>query len=426
MLDAVLAKFGVMGVQSLLFLIANPIVYIATALIIWDLFRNVRAERQFFGIRLTRIWKPLIYRYLKAICVGLILTAISLYLNVEITFLEAAVVTGLTLVLACCRLRLMATTYPVGLLILLSAWTHIWIHPPQHWLVSIWGFFLQVHMESWVAVLALTYLGQFLMTLLHRSEGLAPILLHSRRGRGIGAFVFQLVFVMPIGLFFPGTMSVSLHFAKSFSLLPQGATVSGGALPLLVGQSGVLAATDVKQVQKRLLLDSVIGMILFFGILFIPVHTHLLFSALAGLLAILLPEWTIFQWKWRENHADPICAPTMEGVTVLFAIKGSLAERLGIMPGEVITQVNQVPVHSEYDLHFAIDQNPAYVKLQVRDRRGELRIVGSPIYEGGRHQIGLILAPTMPTDVQYGTRSYGLFQTLYLKLTKNSKNASSG
>jgi hypothetical protein len=52
-----------------------------------------------------------------------------------------------------------------------------------------------------------------------------------------------------------------------------------------------------------------------------------------------------------------------------------------------------VPVNTPFDLHFAINQNPAFVKLEVMDDQGEIRFVGKPRYTGEHHNLGLILVP---------------------------------
>lgn len=49
----------------------NPLHYVATALVIWDLVRNIKHERLWFGVRVTRIIQPVILRYIKACVIGL-------------------------------------------------------------------------------------------------------------------------------------------------------------------------------------------------------------------------------------------------------------------------------------------------------------------------------------------------------------------
>lgn len=136
-------------------------------------------------------------------------------------------------------------------------------------------------------------------------------------------------------------------------------------------------------------------------------------GVVAMVLGRELPVWLIRQ---HENQNDPLFSPSKDGVRILTTREGSLAETMGLVPAEVVTHVNQVPVHSNYDLHFAFDQNPAYAKLQVIDERGEMRIVGKPVYTGELNQLGLVLAPDQPFGPCYRKSEFGLFQTLYLRI----------
>src|SRR5690348_6896236 len=90
--------------HAFLVLFMNPVLYLATAFIIWDLVRNARAERSFFGVRLTRAWMPLFVRYLKSLCVGIVLTVIVLLLHIEVREGEIFAIAGLTVLLGIIRL----------------------------------------------------------------------------------------------------------------------------------------------------------------------------------------------------------------------------------------------------------------------------------------------------------------------------------
>jgi predicted metalloprotease with PDZ domain len=84
---------------------------------------------------------------------------------------------------------------------------------------------------------------------------------------------------------------------------------------------------------------------------------------------------------------------------VLGVIPGSPAEALGITAGQTIVRVNGVRVAVKEDLHRALRQNPAYVKLELADENGEIRFMQRALYAGEHHQLGIILAPD--EDVSY-------------------------
>ena len=405
--------------HAFLLLLLNPVLYLATILLVWDLLRNVRAERRFFGIRVTRVWIPLLMRYVKAVCVGTLLTLVCLACGIEVRQSEIYLVSGLSILLGVFRIRFGNTPSAIFLLIFM-AWIAVHVSvPASSFLAKPVRFFSEVHIVSWLALLCVSYAAQFLMVWWHRKEGVAPALVESRRGRGIGALVVQLAFVIPVGVLTPGNHPFQeLFFHWSWLAVHGG--INLGAIPFVMGFSAVTLGTEPRRILKRLLIDSAVSTVVLAGSAYMAVHFGSVFSLAGVIFALLLQEGTILQFRFRESYRDAICAPQSEGVVVLYTIKGSLAEEMGLRPGEIITHVNQVPVHSEYDLHFAFDQNPAYAKLQVIDRRGELRIIGKPVYDGERHQLGLILAP-QGTDVPcYCNRPVGLLQTLYLKFSTSA------
>ncbi len=112
----------------------------------------------------------------------------------------------------------------------------------------------------------------------------------------------------------------------------------------------------------------------------------------AAVAVIVVTELFRAAVRRLDRSLEPRFAPDDRGIRVLYVIRGSLAERLGIRPAELITYVNQAPVHTEYDFHFALGQNPAYARFQVTDERGEPRLVSSPVFEGECHDLGLILS----------------------------------
>ncbi|GMA50274.1 hypothetical protein GCM10025857_16310 [Alicyclobacillus contaminans] len=139
-------------------------------------------------------------------------------------------------------------------------------------------------------------------------------------------------------------------------------------------------------------------------------------SLVAAFAVWMVLEGAVILFLRQEQRQDGRYAETPAGVRVLAVVPKSGAAELGLQPGEVITHVNQVPVHSSYDLHFALDQNPAYAKLQVVDTRGEARFVGAPVYDGERHQLGLIAAPSTHMGTGCKRIAPGLFQSLYLRV----------
>lgn len=401
----------------------SPVLYLATVLIIWDLVRNVKAERRFFGVRLTRVWVPLIVRYAKSICVGILLTIVALLLHIEVRPGELIAVAGITILLGLVRLRFSSTPYAISVFIVCATVATRFFSNHSSFFSNVWRYLAGTHVESWIEFMSVLYFGQLLLILWNRTGATTPILVASKRGRELGANLIQWSFIVPIGVFIPGGVMLPQIFTH-FNWLAIIGTVSLAGLPGLMGWHGVVSTVTPKRVAARVMLYSGICAVLLTLIVWLIEQGwmgSLIAGPLAAIIAMTFPEWQIWRIKWSESNCTPICQPSEDGVVVLYAIKGSIAEQIGLKMGEIITHVNQIPVHSEYDLHFALEQNPAYAKLQVVDEKGEIRIVGSPIYAGERYQLGAVLVSQTGKVPLYQNRPVGFLQTLYLRFVAIDK-----
>ncbi len=414
-LDAV--QFGRAAVHACVTLLINPLFYIGTFLLVWELLRNAKAERRFFGIRLTRVKAPLIAQVFLGLAAGVLASGVLLCFGAVVTDREIWTITALSLLAGAARVRFLAVDYAIGALLALHAAAGLLQPPTDPHLNAVWAFLRDFHSTSWLAVAAAANLTHAALLWLRRNRGAAPVAVIGKRGGTMGAFVVQLAFLSVFALPVTGNSISGWQFPTwwpAIHSLAGGFTLS--ALPVFMGISVLFSA---RRPQQGLLAvyrhHAVTGVALAAVACFTQYYDGL--GALVGaVVCVALQELFLWWLTRRELVADPLFTETPQGVKILSTVRGSLAEQMGLLPGEIITHVNQVPVHTPYDLHFALDQNPAYAKLQVVDLRGEVRFVGKPVYEGERHQLGLIAAPNTSERYGYGWFKAGLFQSLYARV----------
>jgi hypothetical protein len=397
-------------------LLMNPLLYIGLALTLWDLHKNSRAERELFGIRVTKVWRTVLSRWGQSFAVGLAAALLCLVFGVTVDTWEAWVVSGLCILLAPLRIRFVAVSYAASLLILLSLGT-TFFHTPTgpKWFASVWTHLRNLSVQGWLGLISVSFLAESFLLWLNQNNRFAPYVVEGKRGRPIGALLVQLAFVIPIGIVVSGSYGRPNFAPQAWPFFGTHWTgYSVMALPLVIGMGAVLTTLFPRQAVRRHAGNS-----LFMAVV-IGLDTYLVhrfgsgYAVIGALVAILGREFTVWSINKAENEREPIFSETSEGVKVLGTLPFSLAEAMGLAPGEVITHVNQVPVHSTYDLHFAFEQNPAYAKLRVIDTRGEIRMVGKPVYSGERTKLGLIVAPERVTVQITPPMKCGLLQTLYL------------
>ncbi|WDL98695.1 hypothetical protein [Alicyclobacillus sp. ALC3] len=407
--------------RGLLTLVLNPLWIIGCLLMVLERSRAARQERRFFGARVSHVWSPVIRSWLWGIVTGVAMSAVCIAAGVVVTPVEVGVVSALTIILGLIRFRFFSPLYGIGILVLagvVMGWAGIGHNPGlPKWFAPL----TQIHVVSWIALGAAASLAEAMLVFSHRHRRSSPAYVLGKRGRPVGAFLTQWSFFVPVLTLSPGTLPLPhFSFAAAWPFLTGGAVAAGWTLagmPLFVGISSFSLTTLPTEGAAASARDSLFTGLLLVADAYAVYRLGLGYAIVGVLLLLFAKEWTLWRMRRREGVGEPIYAPVKHGVRVLATSPESIAEEMGLLSREVITHVNQVPVHSSYDLHFAFAQSPAYAKLQVEDDRGELRFVGKPVYSGSRNQLGLILVPDDTTTYHmYESTQTGLFQSLYARV----------
>ncbi|RIV24237.1 PDZ domain-containing protein [Alicyclobacillaceae bacterium I2511] len=406
---------------GLVWLLGNPLLYLGIFLAAWELRRQSRLEKRFFGIRLTRVWPTLAKREAVAVVLGGSLTVVLFVLGVVLPWWQIAVFTALSLLAAIGGWRWLSPAYSIALLVLFAGVAAAFPAAVGHTLLAVsFNQLRLVNAAAWSTLVGVNWLAEALLLWYYRHQE-APALVRSRRGKAVGAVVVQLSFITPVLVLQPGAG----HWLSGLTPLwpwlgtSVGASGSPGGLawlgvPLLLGFSGLtLSQPGIRLVRRMALTNGVAGgLVLAGGIA--QAYFHGWYGGLGLLLAILM-RTAVLIGQWHQDlQSDPLLGGHPQGVRVLAVHPGSLAEQLGLQVGAVITHVNQLPVHSLYDLHFALEQNSAYAKLQVNRIDGEPLLVGGSIFTGERNQLGLVILPDQDGIPSYVGRMGGLFATLQM------------
>ncbi|WAH36604.1 PDZ domain-containing protein [Alicyclobacillus dauci] len=402
---------------ALLTFLLNPLHYVITAFIIWDLVCNIRNERLWFGIRVTRIVKPLVVRYVKACVVGAVGSAALLALGAAVSWTTILFVTVLSLVLGAIRSRFTSSSFAISVAVTLAGVAGMFQSPGPSFLSSALRFLQGFETKSWLAIGVVAALAELLLQWWNKRDAVFPALMTSKRGRRIGALKIQLGFVMPLMLWMTPINHGAVTFFGGFHPWLTSPQTSLGIciIPVVFGLHGLFTALKPERVLVQWRWWNLAQAAVLAAGFAVEQWTKIDFGWLAAPVMIALIECVRSVWRRVDASSEPLIAPDNRGVMVLYTIRDSLSDKLGLLPGEIVTHVNQTPVHTEYDLHFAFDQNPAYAKFQIIDTRGEVRLVGNPVYEGERHQLGLIVVVPGEQPALALKRPLGFLETMYLR-----------
>ncbi|MHB1630188.1 MAG: hypothetical protein ACYCVB_17760 [Bacilli bacterium] len=350
---------------------AAPAVYIAVGLLVLLQYtRASRLEKASFGLRITAPVRTWLVSMGAGIAAALAATAALYMLSVRVTVYEVTVLWIIMAVLWLIDVRFSCIAYAAPLLIVGGEALRMAANPAT--MLGMFAPLGSIHAASLLILCGVAQLSEGVLTQLLGARDPAPLFVQSRRGQVVGAFVLQKFWPLPLLVSTASGMIVPFPLLVGFSKLALGSVPerSARAVPPLLLIHGALAAAA--------------GLLL---------RGHPVGLAVAAALTLLSHGALYAFANHTETAAMPLFARPQRGVRILATLAGSPAEKMALKPGETIVRIGGAAVNSSYDIHFAIDQNPAYAKLEVVDLRGETRFEGTPLYTDDPHQLGVVIVP---------------------------------
>lgn len=369
----------------------NPIFYLLAAGLFLFSAQRVRRERRSFRVKAYGMFNTVFRSIVPSLMMGLAGSAVLL---ISGTALPA----GILVLLSCAYLLIMLTTQlrflspaVAGGLTLVVAWffpdiqtswplVNQWVDGIRHVSFFSLGVFVVIGM-----------LIECLLVYVWGARQTSPRLINSRRGGLVGAHEASELWIVPLFLLVPFAGPVG-HIGP-WPFIPDAGQSFGFALfPLGAGIVQLVTHTLPERAVRETghwLLICTAGTAICVGLAWPALHLPYM-AAVGG--AVALAGRLVLIWhhhNLREKRPFYFQMPG-RGIRVIGVIPHSPGDRMGILPGEEILRVNQQDIVSEYDFYEALQKNPAYCKLEVIDRYGELRFTGGAVHQGDGHRIGLL------------------------------------
>ncbi|PKR78003.1 hypothetical protein CEY16_08770 [Halalkalibacillus sediminis] len=378
-----------------LWLFVQPLLYLAIAYSFWTGYRRIKKDRRQFGHRVFSNgfeWKN---TWWLGVLLGLLLSvglvASGGFLNYTWVLMLSCVVLILMLVN---QVALLSPVYTIGIAGAITfslAWFGSDFLPNelQDEVVSV-----DVIMVSYLLIALLITEG--LLFLKSKRNHSFPMLHKGKRGKYIASHTIKKLMVVPLMVPIPGGVLELSPWLGWWPVFDYGGDGFGLMLiPFIIGASqrfqGVFSDIGAKKVGKSLLLFSLILVGGAVAVFFYPSFAIALIGvAFVGRILIHL----IFRSSDLEKR--PIFTPQTDGILIVGITPGSPADAMGLQVGEKIEKVHGRPVANEHEFFEVMSENRTYCKLAVRDLNGEIRFVQRAIYEGERHELGLIFIKETP------------------------------
>ncbi|XOQ12831.1 MAG: PDZ domain-containing protein [Shouchella clausii] len=247
----------------------------------------------------------------------------------------------------------------------------------------------QILYPSLLLFAAVTLLAQALLVRFNGAALTSPRLEIGKRGRFVGVHIANRLWLLPLVVFIPEGVLPAFSYWPLIHI--EGMTFQPLLLPVLVGFGKKIrslpkdtVATEAKAIYPLAVLAFVGAAALYF----LPEYWFLcLWSALLAGLKLALDIRSAI----AEKNKPAFFTEEEKGCRVVGVLPGSPAEKMGIAIGEEIAKVNGQPVHNEQTMYQALQINPVYCKLEIKDLAGEARFVHGPLYSGEHYQLGALL-----------------------------------
>lgn len=357
------------GYSQLLFF---PWIYLVLIVFVWAQYSRTQVlERSAFGVKISSTALEWSISIGVGLLVGLVISVLLDLLKIEFSLQDALWVWGTMLILGLIDVRWTCISYAMVPLAL-AKWV-VWVaavkgvHLP-HWL----SFTTYIDLHSLLLLVGFAHIVEGILILSLARRNASPVFVQSRRGQIVGAFLLQHFWPIPLVVMSAGSI-----------MMP---------LPILINWNEMAIEAMPKRIAQR-----AAPFVMLYGVM-VTLATLLLPATFGWLIALsitvgVLHELLSALLRHRSLSGTPLFVRPSRGVRVLTTVAGSPARRLQVMPGETVIKISGMSVNSSYDIHFALDQNPAYAKLEVQDMRGEVRFLGTTVYDDAPHKLGIIAVP---------------------------------
>lgn len=378
----------------------HPLTYVVVLAALWLGFQRVKRERRDFHTRVYDVIQQVTSPFFIALIFGATVSVLTVMLGIEVPVGMLVLIMAIWLLLLPFRhARWLSITVAGSIALLIvpllpeggTSWPLV-----NQWLVEIQ--LMNLLNVAWL--FTVLFFVEALLILADGWKQTSPAIVKSKRGKMVGEHIASRLWFLPIFLIFPVGDWSGNSWWPLFDL-SNGDTFGLALLPFVLGFQaeihGEYPIDGVKKIGKRLLLLTILVIGLAIAAYFFSIMVFLVPAVI-----LIGREWVYFAYKAEEKQRTSLFTSQEKGLKILGILPHSTANRMNLDLGEIIVKANGREVNSQRDFYDALQQNSAYVKLQILDLQGELRFAQSTIFQGDHYQIGCLFVP----DDKMGNLSY--------------------
>ncbi|MED4129050.1 MULTISPECIES: PDZ domain-containing protein [Shouchella] len=364
----------------------NPIVYIGFFTLFIIAHWRVKQERSSFHTRVYARRADFLLSAIPSVVTGVLVSIVTIAAGVVVpTDILVAIALATLLLLLTGQMHWLTPTYVFFLVALyLVVFPQFMVFPFSE--SGDQGSLLYAAITFSVAVLLFS---QAMLVTMNGKRLISPQLEKGKRGRFIGIHKINRLWIVPVVFFIPESALVLPWPWPTFSIGSE--FIQPILFPILLGfkqQSRTHLDTRFYQYTRAYFLLAGVATVSTVILFYYP--NEWLFVSILGVIAFIhaISQFII---RHKEKKDTAFFTEEEESCRVVGVLPNSPADKMKIVLGEEISKVNGQMVYDETTLYQALQKNPVYCKIEVKDVNGEKRFVQGPLYSGEHYQLGVLL-----------------------------------
>ncbi len=369
-------------------MLLNPVFYMTFLLSFVIAYRRVNKERDLFHSRVHDFVTDFYNTFVPGLMAGFILYGVFIGLGFMLPEGIIAVIMFFTFLLS---LTFRPSLLSPSLIVFLTALASIFL-PEVDTQVPFINTWLSHVDHSFIPYLLLLLssllLAEACLILFQAKKRPSPRRVVGSRGRVIGGFETNRVWLVPTFLLIPG---VGLERLDWWPLFGWGDSFTFMLVPFLIGfhrfQTFALPEKAIGREGKQVGLLALLSMPL---AVFALMYSWSVTAFIGITLLVGLRFFLSYRVSQESNVRPPYFAEQNDGLIILAIIPKTPAAQMNVKIGEIIRRVNGVDVRTSTQFYEALQVNAAYIKLEIIDDNGENRFEQRALYDNEHHELGLL------------------------------------
>jgi hypothetical protein len=369
--------------------------------------RSARLEESWLGLLRDTNRNRLMNAMLFGMIVGLIASALIVFIGIPIDLNTVLIVWPLSLVLTVFDERFLCLSYAGGILSLVS---------------MIFGW-PSLDVSSILALIGILHLMEGVLILLDGHKEATPVVMEHKRFKPIGAFVISKFWPVPLVML--TAPSSILSIGGSGVQMPNwwpvfGAPESEGLLLLPIAvileysDLAITANTRQRSIQTSILLFG-------YGALLIAIAgmstRYYWLRAVGAILMPILHELILYLGRKGQLEGKPIFGAPWRGLRILDVMPDSMGSEMGLKPGDILLNLNGKGINSEEMFQEALLGAPPYIWLDI-SRNGKPVVAEYKNYNKEFDNVGILFVPRKASRLFLVENQRGLAFRLWRRIQR--------